>query len=63
MLRSAIHNAENKSEDVDVDGLYVTRAYVNQGPRMKRIRPAPQGRAHLYQRRLAHLVIHVAEKQ
>jgi large subunit ribosomal protein L22 len=63
VLRSAIHNAENKSEDVDVDALYVSRAYVNEGPRMKRIRAAPMGRAFRYQRRLAHLVVHVAQKQ
>ncbi len=62
VLRSAIANAENKNEDVDVDRLYVTRAYVNEGPRMKRIRPAPMGRAYRYQRRLAHLVIHLAER-
>ncbi len=62
VLRSAIANAENRSEDVDVDALYVSRAYVNEGPRMKRIRAAPMGRAYRYQRRLAHLVIHVAGK-
>ena len=63
VLRSAIHNAENKSEDVDVDALYVSRAYVNEGPRMKRIRSAPMGRAYRYQRRMAHMVVHVAEKK
>ena len=63
VLRSAIHNAESKSEDVDVDALYVSRAYVNEGPRMKRIRAAPMGRAFRYQRRMAHMAIHVAEKK
>jgi len=63
VLDSAIHNAENKSEEVDVDALYVSRAYVNEGPRMKRIRPAPMGRAYRYQRRMAHIIIHVAEKE
>ena len=62
VLRSAIANAEHKSDDVDVDKLYVTEAYVNEGPRMKRIRPAPMGRAYRYQRRMAHIVIKVAEK-
>src|SRR5918995_5979013 len=62
VLRSAIANAENKSTDVDVDELYVSEAYVNEGPRMKRVRPAPMGRAYRYQRRLAHIVIKVAEK-
>ena len=62
VLRSAIANAENRSDDVDVDSLYVTEAYVNEGPRLKRIRPAPMGRAYRYQRRLAHIVVAVGEK-
>ena len=61
VLRSAIANAENKSEDVDVDKLFVTEAYVNEGPRQKRIRPAPMGRAYRYQRRMAHIVVKVGE--
>ena len=62
MLQSAIANATNKSADVDVDQLVVSEAYVNEGPRMKRVRPAPMGRAYRYQRRMAHIVIKVAEK-
>jgi large subunit ribosomal protein L22 len=62
VLRSAVANAENNSPDVDVDALYVADAHVNEGPRMKRIRPAPMGRAYRYQRRLAHIAIRVAEK-
>src|SRR5690242_550723 len=62
VLRSAIANAESKSEDVDVDRLFVTEAYVNEGPRQKRIRPAPMGRAYRYQRRTAHIVVKVGEK-
>jgi len=62
VLRSAIANAENRSGDVDVDQLYVSEAYVNEGPRMKRIRPAPMGRAYRYQRRMSHIVVKVAEK-
>jgi large subunit ribosomal protein L22 len=62
VLRSAIANAENKSEDVDVDKLFVTEAYVNEGPRVKRIRPAPMGRAFRYQRRMAHIVVKVGER-
>jgi large subunit ribosomal protein L22 len=63
VLRSAIANAENKSTDVDVDELYVSEAYVNEGPRMKRIRPAPMGRAYRYQRRIAHIVVKVSQKE
>ena len=51
ILRSAIANAEQKSENLDVDELVVSRAFVNEGPRQKRIRPAPMGRAYRYQRR------------
>jgi len=57
-----IANAENKSDSVDVDQLVVNEAYVNEGPRMKRIRPAPMGRAYRYQRRISHIVVVVAEK-
>lgn len=62
VLRSAIANAENKSTDVDVDRLFVSEAYVNEGPRMKRIRPAPMGRAYRYQRRIAHIAVAVKQK-
>src|SRR5574337_578943 len=57
VLRSAISNAEQKSENVDVDELIVSRAYVNEGPRQKRIRPAPMGRAYRYQRRTSHVTL------
>jgi large subunit ribosomal protein L22 len=62
VLRSAIANAENKSRDIDVDRLVVSEAYVNEGPRQKRIRPAPMGRAYRYQRRTAHIVVKVGER-
>jgi large subunit ribosomal protein L22 len=63
VLKSAIANAQNKNEDVDVDKLFVSEAYVNEGPRMKRVRPAPMGRAYRYQRRMAHIVVKVSEKE
>jgi large subunit ribosomal protein L22 len=63
VLKSAIANAQNRSQDVDVDRLYVSEAYVHEGPRMKRIRPAPMGRAYRYQRRMAHIIVKVAEKE
>jgi large subunit ribosomal protein L22 len=62
VLKSAIANAENRSADVDVDRLFVSEAYVNEGPRQKRIRPAPMGRAYRYQRRTSHIVVKVSEK-
>jgi large subunit ribosomal protein L22 len=45
-----------------VDNLYVKQALANEGPRMKRIRPAPMGRAYRYQRRLTHIILTVAER-
>jgi large subunit ribosomal protein L22 len=66
LLRSAVENANylsaEKALDVDLDRLYVKRAIANEGPRMKRIRPAPMGRAYRYQRRISHLEIVLAEK-
>ena len=61
VLRSAIANAQNLSTDVDVDKLVVAEAYVNEGPRTKRVRPAPMGRAYRYQRRSSHIAVTVAE--
>jgi large subunit ribosomal protein L22 len=66
VLRSALQNANHLSQeqglDVDIDNLYVKTAIANEGPRMKRIRPAPMGRAYRYQRRLSHIAISVAER-
>jgi large subunit ribosomal protein L22 len=66
LLRSALENANylssEKGLDVDVDKLYVKDAVANDGPRMKRIRPAPMGRAFRYVRRIAHIEIILAER-
>ena len=66
LLVSAVDNAKyvsgERGDDVDVDNLYVKQAVANDGPRMKRIRPAPMGRAYRYQRRLTHIVLSVAER-
>ena len=60
LLQSALDNANflsaEKNLDVEIDNLYVKSAIANEGPRMKRIRPAPQGRAYRYQRRIAHII-------
>src|SRR5271165_7261431 len=67
LLTSAIDNAKyiagEEGIDLDVDNLYVKNAIANDGPRMKRIRPAPMGRAYRYQRRLTHIILLVAERQ
>jgi large subunit ribosomal protein L22 len=66
LLRSAVENANylstEKGADIDVDNLYVKRAVANDGPRMKRIRPAPMGRAFRYVRRISHIEIALAER-
>jgi large subunit ribosomal protein L22 len=66
LLRSALENANylssEKGIDVDVDKLYVKNAVANDGPRMKRIRPAPMGRAFRYVRRISHIEIVLAER-
>ena len=66
LLTSAVDNAKyvagEKGLDLDVDNLYVKLALANDGPRLKRIRPAPMGRAFRYQRRSAHIAITVSEK-
>jgi large subunit ribosomal protein L22 len=66
LLRSALENANylstEKNLDVDVDNLYVKRAVANDGPRMKRIRPAPMGRAFRYVRRISHIEIELAKR-
>ena len=67
LLTSAVDNAKyvagEQGVDLDVDNLYVKLALANDGPRMKRIRPAPMGRAFRYQRRLTHIVLSVAERE
>jgi len=66
LVRSAVENANylsgEKNLDVDLDSLYVKHAVANDGPRMKRIRPAPMGRAYRYVRRIAHIEIALAER-
>jgi large subunit ribosomal protein L22 len=66
LLQSALDNANflatEKGLDVEIDNLYVKHAVANDGPRMKRIRPAPQGRAYRYQRRISHIELVLAER-
>ena len=66
LLRSAVENANylnvEKGVDVDLDNLYVKRAVANDGPRMKRIRPAPMGRAYRYVRRISHIELVLGER-
>jgi large subunit ribosomal protein L22 len=63
VLRSAIANAQQKDGfGGDVDRLFVSAAFANQGPSQKRVRPAPMGRAFRVLKRTAHLTVQVAER-
>ena len=63
VLRSAIANAQQKDGfGGDVDRLFVSACYADQGPSMKRIRPAPMGRAFRVVKRTAHLTVRVSER-
>jgi large subunit ribosomal protein L22 len=62
LLRSAVANAENKEAGADVDDLVVSKIYVNEGPREKRVQPAPMGRAYQIQKRKSHITVHVSDE-
>jgi len=64
-LRSAVSNFQNKDEAgrTDVESLFIREAYVNCGPSMKRMLPAPMGRAYQIQKRSNHLTIIIAQKE
>ena len=63
VLRSAIANAQQKDGfSGDVDRLFVSACFANQGPSQKRVRPAPMGRAFRVLKRTAHLTVHVSER-
>ncbi len=68
VLRSAIANAtyvadRNQKRRLDEDDLIVSACFANQGPTMKRVRPAPMGRAYRTLKRTAHLTVRVAERE
>ena len=68
VLRSAVANAVQLADRqdkrrLDEDDLVVSACFANQGPTVKRIRPAPMGRAFRILKRTAHLNIRVAEKE
>ena len=63
VLRSAIANARQKEGfGGDVDRVFVSACFANQGPSMKRVRPAPMGRAFRVVKRTAHLTVGVTER-
>ena len=62
VLKSAIANAEHNF-DLDLESLYVSEAYVNEGPTMKRYRPRARGSASPINKRTSHITIVVSEKE
>src|SRR6476469_3920287 len=67
-LRSAVANAEHAAREgrgnpsLDVDALYISRAVVNEGPKLKRFTPAAMGRATPIQKRTSHVEIELGER-
>ena len=57
LLKSAIANAENRDEGVDIDRLYIKRIFVDRGPMLKRLQAAPMGRAFRILKRQSHITI------
>ena len=63
LLRSAVANWEQKNDRKAEEGeLFVTKAYVNEGATLKRMRPAPQGRGYRIRKRSNHVTLHVGTK-
>ena len=63
VLRSAVANAQQQeSFGGDVERLFVSKCHADNGPSMKRVRPAPMGRAFRVVKRTAHLTVEVTEK-
>lgn len=63
VLRSAIANAQQKVPNIDVDNLYISRIFINQGPHWKRFRAVPMGRAHRILKRTSHVHVFLEEKK
>lgn len=62
LLDSAVANARQKREHLDIDRLFVATVFVDGGPSLKRIRPAPMGRAFRVQKRTCHVTVGLGER-
>jgi large subunit ribosomal protein L22 len=63
LLDSAVANAIDKDPAVNPDELYVRTVFVDEGFRMKRVRPAPMGRAYRVQKRTCHITIQLGREE
>lgn len=61
-LNSAIANAEH-NEGIDIDELYISSIYINEGPTMKRFKAAAKGRGNRILKRSSHIIVKVTEKK
>ncbi|MCX7914011.1 MAG: 50S ribosomal protein L22 [Thermodesulfovibrionales bacterium] len=62
-LKSAIANAEQRDNKVDIDNLKIVKAMVDQGPMMKRLEPRAMGRANIIKKRTCHIKIILSEER
>ncbi|WP_225847976.1 50S ribosomal protein L22 [Streptomyces sp. HPF1205] len=63
VLDSAIANAAHNYDHTDPKSLYISEAYVDEGPTLKRFRPRAQGRAYRIRKRTSHITVVVASKE
>ena len=62
LVDSAIANARQKQQDIDVDRLFIQTVFVDGGPTLKRVRPAPMGRAFRILKRMCHVTVGLGQK-
>lgn len=62
-VRSAMANAEQKAESIDVEKLRITKVVVDEGPTMKRLRPRAMGRANIIKKRTSHITVHLTGEE
>jgi large subunit ribosomal protein L22 len=62
-VRSAMANAEQKAESIDVEQLRIEKIVVDEGPTMKRMRPRAMGRANIIKKRTSHITVHLTGEE
>jgi large subunit ribosomal protein L22 len=62
-VRSAMANAEQKAESIDVEQLKIEKIVVDEGPTMKRMRPRAMGRANIIKKRTSHITVHLTGEE
>ncbi len=62
ILKAAMYNAENKDTNIDSESLLISRAFVDQGPVMKRIEQRAMGKANVIRKRTCHITLTLTDK-